>query len=94
LKPDFDTLWSYQRNHSEAVDENSRADAENSAGFQNPVSRDYAAATVDSLFTAGDQSPQHGCREKLRIGFHLGELLDGYKMRRGRLCVEAHGYSP
>ena len=23
LKPDFDTLWSYQRNHSLAVDENS-----------------------------------------------------------------------
>jgi type I phosphodiesterase/nucleotide pyrophosphatase len=23
VKPDFDTLWSYQRNHSEAVDENS-----------------------------------------------------------------------
>jgi hypothetical protein len=50
IKPDFDTLWSYQRNHSRAVDENSLWEAIHALNVYQK-SDEKPAAILPSVFT-------------------------------------------
>ena len=50
VKPDFDTLWSYQRNHSEAVDENSLWEAVHALDTFSK-SRELPTPVLPSVFT-------------------------------------------
>lgn len=65
VKPDFDTLWSYQRNHSEAVDENSLWEAVHALDTFSK-SPDPPKAVLPSVFTlyfAGLDHVEHVTRE-------------------------------
>ncbi|HKU51902.1 MAG TPA: alkaline phosphatase family protein, partial [Nitrospira sp.] len=50
VKPDFDTLWSYQRNHSQAVDENTLWAAVDTLNTYKK-SAEKSAATLPTVFT-------------------------------------------
>jgi type I phosphodiesterase/nucleotide pyrophosphatase len=65
VKPDFDTLWSYQRNHSEAVDENSLWEAVHvldtfNKSPEKPVS---GLPSVFTLYFAGLDHVEHVAME-------------------------------
>ncbi len=66
LKPDFDTLWSYQRNHSEAVDENSLWEAVHALNTfrKNPEEPVPGLPFVFTLYFAGLDHVEHLARER------------------------------
>jgi len=61
VKPDFDTLWSYQRNHSEAVDENSLWEAVHALDTlnKNPANQMSGPPSVFTLYFAGLDHVEH-----------------------------------
>lgn len=65
LKPDFDTLWSYQRNHSQAVDENSLWEAVHALDTFNKSPEEPAPGlpSVFTLYFAGLDHVEHLSRE-------------------------------
>lgn len=84
-KPDFDTLWSYQRNHSHAVDENSLWEAVHSLNAFTESSEKPAAIlpSVFTLYFSGLDHVEHLSQpgasgvEESRIAYvdHLDELI-------------------
>jgi arylsulfatase A-like enzyme len=64
-KPDFDTLWSYQHNHSEAVDENALWEAVHTLGsFQNsPENEGAVLPSVFTLYFSGLDHIEHLARD-------------------------------
>lgn len=85
VKPDFDTLWSYQRNHSQAVDENTLwAAVDTLKTYQK--SAQTPAAKLPSVFTmyfSGLDHVEHlsaegsGSVEEARLAYvdHLDDLI-------------------
>ena len=65
VKPDFDTLWSYQRNHSEAVDENSLWEAVHALDSfnMNPENPMPGLPSVFTLYFAGLDHVEHVAME-------------------------------
>jgi hypothetical protein len=61
VKPDFDTLWSYQRNHSEAVDENSLWEAVHALDTfsKSPELPKAVLPSVFTLYFAGLDHVEH-----------------------------------
>lgn len=102
LKPDLDTLWSYQRNHSLAVDENSLWEAVHALDMSNK-SPDEPASGLPSVFTlyfSGMDHVEHlswegvGGKgiEEARLAYfdHLDDLIA--KFLSGDPAITRHHY--
>jgi len=102
LKPDFDTLWSYQRNHSQAVDENSLWEAVHALATsnRNPEEPAPGLPSVFTLYFAGLDHVEHLSREGVgdstvedaRLAYveHLDELIA--KFFAGHPAITRHHF--
>ncbi len=87
-KPDFDTLWSYQRNHSHAVDENSLWEAVHSLSTSTKNSKEPGRIlpSVFTVYFSGLDHVEHisqegmGGGEGARIAYvdHLDHLISKF----------------